>query len=124
MIIRFPLQRHIKAWFKWTNVHRLQQTISTNPIFSNVKSAFDGYTMAQVFYGCTSHCINVYAMKSKAEFPVTYRDFICDHGAPAILRRDNAKEENGPAIKDIQCELLVKDEFIEPHHPQQNLVES
>ena len=82
-------------------------------IFSNVKSAFDGYTMAQIFYGCTIHCINVYGMKSKADFSFIYRDFIRDHGAPAILRWDNAKEENSPHIKDIQRELLIKDEFID-----------
>ena len=98
--------------------------MSTDPLFSNVKSAFDGFTGAQVFYGCTSHCIHVYGITSKGEFHQVYKDFIREHGAPSILRRDNAKEENSTAIQAIQRELLIKDEFIEPKNPQQNPVES
>ena len=124
MIVRFPLRRHVRARFKWANVHRIQETVSTDPLFSNVKSAFDGFTGAQVFYGCTSHCIHVYGIKSKGEFHQVYRDFIREHGAPSVLRRDNAKEENNVAIQSIQRELLIKDEYIEPRNPQQNPVES
>ena len=124
MIVRFPLRRHVKARFKWANVTRINETVSTDPLFSNVKSAFDGFIGAQVFYGCTSHCINVYGIKSKGEFHLVYKDFIREHGAPSILRRDNAKEENNAEVLKMHRDLLIKDEFIEPHHPQQNPVES
>ena len=33
MIVRFPLRRHVKARFKWANVSRIQETVSTDPIF-------------------------------------------------------------------------------------------
>jgi len=124
MIVRFPLRRHIKARFKWANVKRLNETVSTDPMFSNIRSAFDGFMGCQVFYGCTSHNINVYGIKSTGDFHNVYRDFIREHGAPAVLRRDNAKEENNAEVQGIQREHLIKDEFIEPHHPQQNPVES
>ena len=124
MIVRFPLRRHVKARFKWNNVTRIQETVSTDPLFSNVKSAYDGFIGAQVFYGTTSHCINVYGIKSKGDFHLVYKDFIREHGAPAILRRDNAKEENNESVLKVHRDLLIKDEFIEPHNPQQNSVES
>ena len=101
MIVRFPLRRHVKARFKWANVTRINETVSTDPLFSNVKSAYDGFIGAQVFYGCTSHCINVYGIKSKGEFHLVYKDFIQDHGAPSILRQDNAKEENNTEIQKL-----------------------
>jgi hypothetical protein len=124
MIVRFPMRRHIKSRFKWANVTRIQETVSTDPMFSNVKSAFDGFIGAQVFYGCTSHNINIYGIHSKSDFHKVYRDFIREHGAPAVLRRDNAHEENTLAVQETHRELLIKDEFIEPKHPQQNPVES
>ena len=77
-----------------------------------------------MFYGCTSHNINVYGIKSKGDFHLVYKDFIHEHGAPSVLRRDNAKEENNDAVVQVHRDLLIKDEFNEPHHPQQNPVES
>ncbi len=61
---------------------------------------------------------------SKKEFPSLYRDFIRDHGAPSILRRDNALEENSAQVDEIHRELYIKDQFSEPHNQQQNPVES
>src|SRR5688500_491134 len=79
---------------------------------------------AHVFYGTKSHAIHVYRIKSKGEFPNAYRDYIRDHGAPSALRRDNAKKEQSEVIKDINREYMIKDQYTEPYHPQQNPVES
>jgi hypothetical protein len=38
MIIRYPLRRHIKSRIPHLNVHRINEVISTDPVFSNVKS--------------------------------------------------------------------------------------
>lgn len=124
MIIRTPLRRHVKSRIPWMNVNRLDETVSTDPMFANCKSMYHGYIGAQVYYGCVSHNINVYGLKSKGEFPRTYRDFIREHGAPSTLRRDNAKEEQSQEVQDIHRDLLIKDAFSEPHNPQQNPVES
>ena len=124
MIVRYPLRRHIKARFKWANITRINETVSTDPLFANVRSVYHGYTGAQVYYGHTTHNINVYGIRSKGEFGKTYKDFIREHGAPKVLRRDNAGEENTMDVQEIQRNLLIKDEFIEPHNPQQNPVES
>ena len=46
-----------------------------------------------------------------------------ERGIPHTLRRDNAKSENSEAVKQLHRELLIKDEFTEPYHPQQNPAE-
>ena len=65
-------------------------------------------------------CIMVYLLaafaKSKADFPSTYRDFICDYGAPSALRWDNALEEQRESVSAIHCEIYIKDEWSEPYH--------
>ena len=123
MIIRNPMRKHVKSRAPHLNVHRIKETVSTDPIFVNTKSVSHGFSCAQVFYGLTSHCIDIYGMKRKGEFPTVYRDFIREHGCPSILRRDNAKEEQGEEVLKIHRELYVKDEFCEPYNPQQNPVE-
>jgi len=67
---------------------------------------------------------SVYGIKSKGEFPKVYKDFIRDHGAPSALRRDNAKEEQSESVQEINREFMIKDQYTEPYHPQQNPVES
>ena len=124
MIIRYPLRRHFKARAPFLNVNRLDEVVSTDPIFANCRSIHHGYHGCQVFYGLTSHQIDVYGFKSKGEFPRIYRDFIREQGAPSTLRRDNAKEEQSNDVLGIQRELYVKDQFSEAYNPQQNPVES
>ena len=62
-------------------------------------------------------------MRSKGEFPDAYCDFIREQGAPEVLRRDNAMEENSEAVRNIHRDLYIKDENSEPHNQQQNPVE-
>ena len=63
-------------------------------------------------------------MKSKGEFQRAYRDYIREHGAPSALRQDNAKEEQCEIVQEINREFVIKDQYTEPYHPQQNPVES
>ena len=93
-----------------------------DPMFANC-TAIGGATCAQVFFGMTSWVINVYGMKSKSKFPQVYADFLRTKGIPTVLRRDNANEEDSEAVKRLNRQYLVKDEFTEPGHPQQNPVE-
>ena len=124
MIIRAPLRRHLKSRLSFMQAKRLEETVSTDPMFANCRSLGHGYTGAQVFYGLKSTQIDVYGFRSKGEFPNKYRDFIRDHGAPSALRRDNAKEEKSEEVDQIHRELFIKDQFSEPYNPQQNPVES
>lgn len=118
------MRKHIKSRFPHLNVTRIDESVSTDPIFSNCKSIYHGYTVAQVFYGIKSHTIFVYEIKSKGEFPSIYKDFIQNHKAPSALRRDNAREEQSEAVRNINRKYMIKDQLSKPYNPQQNPIES
>ena len=86
MIIRYPMQKHIKLRMPHLNVHRLEEVVSTDTMFSNCRSIYSNHTCAQVFFGLTSHVIDIYGMKSKGRFPNSYHDFIRENGSRSILR--------------------------------------
>jgi len=121
--IRHPLQRHFKARNPFANVHRLNEAVSTDTIFANCASIFHRFSGLQVYWGLKSHKIDVYGIKSKGDFPATYRDFIREQGAPSILRRDNAREEASEEVTELNRTHIVKDQFSEPYNQQQNPVE-
>ena len=77
----------------------------------------------QVYLGCSSRYVNGHGFCGKGEFPKSYHRFCTEEGAPSALRRDNAKEEDSAEVEKIQRELLIKDQFSEPHNQQQNPVE-
>lgn len=124
MIIRHPMICHVKSRFPHMNVTRIDEPVSTDPMFANCKSIYHGYTAAQVFYGTKSHTMFVYGINSKGNFLRVYRDIIRGQGAPSALRRDNAKEKQSEAVMDINREFIIKDQLMQPYHPQQNPVET
>ena len=117
-----PLKRHVRARYHFLNMTRLSETVATDTYFSSYK-AIGGATCAQVFYGISSHMINVYGMKTESIGPYVYEDFLREEGIPRVLRRDNAKMEQNHDFTTINRHWLIKDAFTEPHHPQQNPAE-
>jgi hypothetical protein len=86
MTISQPLRKHLKSRFDEVfHVRRLEEAVSTDPIFANCRSLFHGFLGAQVFLGMYTSCIDVGGFKGKGEFPQLYRDFIQENGAPSIL---------------------------------------
>ena len=118
-----PMKRHLQSYTQMLKFPRRNEIVATDTYFLAVKS-FDGYHCAQIFIGLTSRRREVYGMKSKSEFPDIYQDFLRQHGIPHTLRRDNAKEENSTAVRDINRKFVVADEFTEPHSPWQNPAEN
>ena len=82
MTIRHPMRQHVKSRFPYMNVTRIDEPVSTDPMFSNCRSIYYSYTAAQIFYETKSHSIIVYGIKSKGEFPKVYKDFIREHVPP------------------------------------------
>ena len=112
----------MKSRFAWLNRFRLNEKVSTDTICANCR-AIGGATCAQIFYGMTSHVINVYGMKSEGEFPDVYSDFLRNEGIPTVLRRDNASVQKSRTVQDLQRKYLIRDEFSERDNQQQNPVE-
>ena len=65
MAIRHPMRRHVKARFPHMNVTRIDEPVSTDPIFANCKSIYHIYVVAQVFYDTKSHTVGIYGVKAK-----------------------------------------------------------
>jgi Reverse transcriptase (RNA-dependent DNA polymerase) len=122
--VSYPLRRHLKPRNPWMNVKRLNEVVSTDPIFANCPSYHSNYIGAQIYYGLESRMINVYGFKEEKDFPATLEDFIREEGAMQALRRDNAKVEQSRVVTDIQRKYMIKDGFSEAHHQWQNPVES
>jgi hypothetical protein len=91
-------------------------------LLSSTKST-EGFYCAQVFFGMTSKMLYVAGMKTESEFPDVYLDFIRQHGIPSSLRRDNAKSEMSWRVHQIHRDLVIADQWTEPHSPWQNPAE-
>jgi hypothetical protein len=71
----------------------------------------------------TSKILYVAGMKTESEFPDVYLDFIRQRGIPSALRRDNAKSEMSHRVRQIHRDLVIADQWTEPHSPWQNPAE-
>jgi hypothetical protein len=69
----------------------------------------------------TSKMMYVAGMKTESEFSDVY--FIRKYGIPSALRRDIAKSEMSQRTKDIHRDLIIADQWKEPHSPWQNPAE-
>jgi hypothetical protein len=94
------------------------------PIFllSSTKS-IEGFYSAQVFFGMTSKMLYVACRKNESEFADVYLDFIRQHGIPSAIRRDNAKSEMSQRVRQFHRNLVIADQWTEPHSPWQNPAE-
>ena len=98
------------------------KVIATDTYFSFTKS-IEEYHCAQVFFGMTSKMLCATGMKTESEFPEVYFDFIRQHGIPSALQRDNAKSEMSQRVRQIHRDLVIADQWTEPHSPWQNPAE-
>ena len=119
---RLPLRRHYKSRYPELNRKRLRETFATDTFFSSEK-AISGYLCMQLFVGLKSRFTATYGMQTESQGHQALEDFIREHGAPYVIRSDNAKMEIGHAFTQICRKYNIKQETTEPHHPQQNPAE-
>src|SRR6476620_714702 len=123
------MDHHHKSRFPAMNVRRLNEAVSTDPIFSDVPAGNDGIsghagcTMAQVFMGKDSLYTKIYPMHKESEMPQVFEDFVREVGAPTVLITDNSKVQLGKAAKTLLRFYAVGDYQSEPGYQQQNPVE-
>jgi hypothetical protein len=70
-----------------------------------------------------SKMLYVAGMKPESEFADMRLYFIRNCGIPSALRRDNAKSEMSQRVKDNHRDLIIADQWKEPHSPWQNPAE-
>jgi hypothetical protein len=71
----------------------------------------------------TSKVLYVAGMKTESEFADVYLDFIRKYSIQFVLRRDDLKSEMSQRVKDIHRDLIIADQWTEPHSSWQNLAE-
>jgi hypothetical protein len=106
-IVHAPLKQHFHSRFWYLNRLRLQETISMDTLFANCHGV-TGKSCTQIFYGITSHMMNVYGMRSKVEVPTVYKDFIREEGIPSVLHRDGAKEQSSEKMATINWDFISR----------------
>jgi len=83
------LQNHMKLWFPWLNRNWLHEMVATNTMFSSVQD-LSGRTCAQVYWGLSSHFLNIYGMHMESEGPQTLDNFSHEEGVPPVMQSDNS----------------------------------
>jgi hypothetical protein len=134
----YLMRRHLISRFQMLRHERLNEVIATDTFFSSVKF-IERYQCAQVFFGMTTKRLHVAGMKTESELPDVYLDFIrqcgissahlhiCTsahlHICTSALRRDNAKSETRQCVRQVHQDLVIADQWTEPHSPWQNPAE-
>ena len=83
----------------------------------------DGSVGAQIFSGVDSRVLDVYGVKSGADFVHTPEDNIWQRGAMDILISDSAQSETSSKVEDLLRAYVIDDWQSEPHHQHQNPTE-
>jgi hypothetical protein len=97
------------------------EVIAADTYFSCTKS-IEGYYYAQVFF-MTSKMLYATGMKNESEFPDVYLDFIRQPGISYSLQHNHAKSEISQRVCQICWNLVIPDQWTEPHSPWQNPAE-
>jgi len=79
------LKKWYKSPFPTLNVHRRDELIATDTIYSDTPAVDSGVTIAQVFVGVESLVTDVYAIMTDSQFINTLEDQIQTWGAPTKL---------------------------------------
>lgn len=119
---RIPMRQDLKSRNPLLTCTRLMEGYATDIWFLNVKS-YEGYKCCQIFVGLNSRKISNYGMNTESAGPEALLDFFRQEGVPISIRRDNSKMQTSYLWKQYMRRYNCRDEFIEPHNPQQNMAE-
>jgi hypothetical protein len=117
------MQRHKQLRFKHLKYPTLKEIVAMDTYYGLVRDV-SGWIYGQIYYGCSSHYINVYGMKAKLDVPKTYKAFLRDEGAPTKLHCDGAAEQKSATMGDINRDHGIQESFLEPKNLWQNPVET
>jgi len=85
------LKKWYKSPFPTLNVHRRDELVATDTIYSDTPAIGSGATTAQVFVGIDPLVTDVYAIETDWQFINTLEDQIWTQGAPTKLISDRAQ---------------------------------
>ena len=106
------------------NVPRRNESVGTDKVYGNAPAiGFGDVTQAQIFVGLKSRWIDVYPVKSDADFVRVLHDNIRERGAMDKLISDRAQSQIGKKAVETFRTFAIKDGQSEPHHQHQNPTE-
>ena len=124
------MKKHFNSRYPHANLKQSNETVATDTKWWTGKPALDdgivkhgGATGAQVFTGVTSKYLDIYPVKSDAEFPNTLLNHFRCCGVPNKLFTDGARAEISLAVQDILRTYCVDHAMSEPHYQHQNPAE-
>lgn len=118
--MRVPLSPHYKIRNPILSRKRLMEPWATDTWFSSTTS-YESYNCCQVFVGLNYLRTYNYDLVSENSGPNALQDFFREIlGVLLSIRKDNSKMQTSQAWFDIMRKYNSKDEYIEPHNPQQN----
>ena len=103
------LKKHYKSPYPACNVHRRNEPIATDTVFSSTPAIDGGAQMAQLFVGTSSLVSDIYGIKTESQFVQILQDMIRDCGAPTKLINDCAQVEIIKKAKNILQHLHIQD---------------
>ena len=83
------------------NVHRRNEPVATDTIYSNTPAIESGVTQPQFFVGCKTMVCDAYPMKTDKQFVNTLEDNIRTCGAMDQLISDSAQVEVSNKVNDV-----------------------
>ena len=87
------MKKTFRTPFPACNVHRRNEAVATDTVFSDVAAIDDGSMAAQLFVGRESLVTDVYGVKTEKQFVNTLEDNIRKRGAMDKLISDRAQVE-------------------------------
>ena len=85
------LKKRFRTPFPAANVHRRNEPIACDKIYSDTPAVYSGATQAAIFVGVDSGLTDVYAIKSDPDIVAALQDNIRERGAPVQFLSDGAR---------------------------------
>ena len=101
------LKKHYKSPFPALNVHRRDEPVATDTIYSDTPTIDDGSKSAQFFVGTQTMYNDVYGMKTDSQFVNTLEDNIRERGAMSKLISDCTQVELSKRVLDVLRALCI-----------------
>ena len=126
-LARIPTGTLLKRVFKSSNpalnVHRRNEPVACDVVYSDTPAIDDGSKTAVIFTGTKTSVTDVYGISSDDQFVNTLEDNIRERGAPYRLVSDNGSVIIAERVKTILRTLCISAWQSEPHQQQQNPAE-
>jgi hypothetical protein len=116
------MRDHFMTLLPELKVRRVNDMCYVDTFFSSIPS-IRGYTCWNLFAFKRTGLDIVYPMHKRSQSPGTLSSLLTDFGAPTTMKSDNAPEFKSKRWTSSLNTYVIKQEYTEAHHPNENLAE-